>query len=421
MSLPPINPCNIDVSRYVALGDSITSGYMDGALYHEGQQHAYPLILATQFSRKNEVIFNQPGMLPDSVGVNLDGESRLVMKATDDPERFILSYLAPRGDIRALTENHYLHQGPYNNMGVPGAKAITAVMHGFGNPLNGPGYYNPFFTRMASNPAKASMLSDALLMDPTFFSLFIGNNDALGFALSGGTMNAITLPADFESSFKTIVNALTRNQAKGIVANLPSVVDIPYFMTIPYNGLLLTADGAETLNSTYASAGIHFTEGTNSFVVEDPFVQPGGIRQLEPGELVLLDLMLDEEKELYLSGKQAIPKKYSLFHGQLQQTQNAIDAYNTVIHAVAEEKNLALVDIRGLLKTAKPDRIYNPETLNIDYARKGIFSLDGLHPNCFGQALMANEFIRVINSAFHCDFEVVRSHRYKGIEFPRVR
>ena len=39
----------IDLSRYVAIGDSITAGYADGALYFDGQKNAYPNILAAQF------------------------------------------------------------------------------------------------------------------------------------------------------------------------------------------------------------------------------------------------------------------------------------------------------------------------------------------------------------------------------------
>ena len=33
---------NADFSHYVALGNSLTSGYRDGALYKEGQLESYP-------------------------------------------------------------------------------------------------------------------------------------------------------------------------------------------------------------------------------------------------------------------------------------------------------------------------------------------------------------------------------------------
>ena len=39
-----------DFTRYVAVGNSLTAGYSDGALYRSGQQNSYPAMLAEQFS-----------------------------------------------------------------------------------------------------------------------------------------------------------------------------------------------------------------------------------------------------------------------------------------------------------------------------------------------------------------------------------
>src|SRR6218665_1148424 len=164
---------HIDLSRYVALGDSITSGYADGALYREGQLSSYAAILAGQLKMAGGGDFKQALMGPDSPGVDLQGHARLVLACEKNSAAFALTYAAPSGDLEALKVNHYATEGPYHNIGVPGAKVITAVAEGFGNPAYGAGNYNPFFTRQASDPAQASMLSDALKMRPTFFTLFI--------------------------------------------------------------------------------------------------------------------------------------------------------------------------------------------------------------------------------------------------------
>ena len=37
-----------DFTRYVALGNSLTSGYRDGALYIDGQNESYPSMIAQQ-------------------------------------------------------------------------------------------------------------------------------------------------------------------------------------------------------------------------------------------------------------------------------------------------------------------------------------------------------------------------------------
>ena len=59
--------------------------------------------------------------------------------------------------------------GPYNNMGVPGAKSFHLLAPGYGNIANFLAAANPYFIRMASSP-NATVLEDALAQNPTFFS-----------------------------------------------------------------------------------------------------------------------------------------------------------------------------------------------------------------------------------------------------------
>ena len=69
--------------------------------------------------------------------------------------------------------------GPYNNMGVPGAKSFHLLANGYGNVAGvASGTANPYYARMASSP-NASVIEDAVAMDPSFFSLWIGSNDVL--------------------------------------------------------------------------------------------------------------------------------------------------------------------------------------------------------------------------------------------------
>lgn len=50
-----------DFSKYVAIGNSITAGFMDNALYEEGQLNAYPVILADRMKLVNgSAAFNTP-------------------------------------------------------------------------------------------------------------------------------------------------------------------------------------------------------------------------------------------------------------------------------------------------------------------------------------------------------------------------
>jgi lysophospholipase L1-like esterase len=391
---------NIDLSRYVALGDSLTSGYKDGALFYEGQMFCYPKLLAEQFQTK----FHQALMPKDSVGIGFFANSRLVLTKESEGLSSKISYLANNGDTQALLQNIYSQSGPFNNLGVPGAKATTLLVPGYGDKNKGESNYNVFFSRMTSDPINASILSDAMKIDPTFFSLFIGNNDVMAYALSGGTMDAITPTAGtpgygFEESMTMIIKTLVSHGAKGVLSNLPSVHCIPFFNTIHYNDLLLDEDGARALNELHPKEGIGFHAGRNLFLAEDTS-RKNGKRLIEKGEMILLEILLDENKSDYLRGIKPVPKKYYLSLKQIQYIENALNAFNAIIKNLAGKYKLALVDADRLLRAMKENRIYNPVLMNVKYKSRDVFSLDGLHINKLGQALLANEFIKAINYTY---------------------
>jgi lysophospholipase L1-like esterase len=420
---------SIDVSRFVALGDSITSGYSDGALYFEAQQNSYANLLAGQFKLKGGGNFRQALMHPSSHGIGFYGNARLVLKNKRDQSALnglCVSYLAPQGDLSAFSSNLYASEGPFHNLGVPGAKAITLLMPGYGNPENGAGNYNPFFTRMASDPSSASILSDALALDPTFFTLFIGSNDVLAYALSAGTIDDVT-PAQgepgfgFDSSIQLTVCALKEKGARGAVANLPGITSIPYFTTIPYDGLDLDPTMAAALSMRYNQAGIKFKEGRNRFVMEDESAFPFRLRQIEKNELIFLDLLLDPQADKILTGFSPIPSKYILKVPQIEKINAALKSYNQTLESVAREKELAFVDIHSLMRSSKTDRVYDPQRLNVNYKTKGIFSLDGVHLSPLGQAVLANEFIKAINTTYNSSVAKLNLARFRGIHLPSAK
>ena len=158
--------------------------------------------------------------------------------------------------------------GPFNNMGVPGAKSFHLLASGYGNLANVPlDLANPYFARMASSPS-ATILEDAASQGASFFTISeIGGNDVLGYATSGGSgtvqtgnpdpttygPNDITDPGVFTQVFSTMVQTMTSNGAKGAVVTVPSIVNLPYFTTVPYNAVPLDQATADLLNAGYAA------------------------------------------------------------------------------------------------------------------------------------------------------------------------
>ena len=54
----------------------------------------------------------------------------------------------------------------------------------------------------------------------------------LGYATAGGGASSLTRTDTFNLKALRIVNALTANGAKGVVANIPGVPGIPFFTTV---------------------------------------------------------------------------------------------------------------------------------------------------------------------------------------------
>ncbi|WP_298541640.1 G-D-S-L family lipolytic protein [uncultured Aquimarina sp.] len=260
-----------DFSNFVALGNSLTAGFADNALYITGQENSYPNILSQQFALVGGGEFTQP-LMADNVG-GFAGQTdrfppRLVLAfdAEGNPGPSLYTGAAPSTDI---TTNLGVS---FNNMGVPGARVYHLGFPGYGA-------LNPYFGRFASEP-NATVIGDAVAQNPTFFSLWIGNNDILGYATSGGvgldhnvTGNMdpstyspqgldITNSGTFDSTYRQLIAALTANGAKGVVLNLPNVTTLPFFTTVPFAPLspLDPNFGPQipTLNATYAGLNAAF-------------------------------------------------------------------------------------------------------------------------------------------------------------------
>lgn len=424
LDVPKADKGNVDVTKYVAIGNSMTAGYADNALYTQAQLFSYPNLLAEQFRSIGGSAFNQPLVDAGSVGVGSLENARLVLAPVTDCAG--ATSLAPKGiaqtgDLSIFT-NIIGQQGPFNNLGVPGLKSITTVYPGYGNPNNGLGNYNPFFTRMAANIQTSSVLSDAIAQQPSFFTLALGQDDVLAYAISGGTQDAITPVAGpagvgFEGSMNAIVSSLKANGAKGLLVGIPDLSSLPFFTTIPYNGLALDQAHADALNAAYAPLGISFHPGANSFIIEDANA-PGGMRQISQGEMILLTVPQDSLKCAGWGSAKPIPDRFVLTSAEITQIDAAITGYNQVLENLATSTESAYVDINTFFNKAKTGIVYNGIAMNAQFVSGGIFSLDGINLTPRGNALLANEIIGAINAKYGSRIPKLDAGHYPGVVFP---
>ena len=263
--LPALTAGEADFTKYVAVGASFTAGYTDNALFINAQENSFPNTIAKEFAKIGGGNFVQPLMNDNIGGLLLGGQQdsrfapRLYFYSDQDPNDDFDSGPYPLGIVPHL--NDFIGEIPtteafnnigsnFNNFGIPGAKSYHLTAPGFAAA-------NPYYTRIASG-LTASVLSDAMAQNPTFFTLSeVGGNDVLGYATSGGDgSDPITPIGTFDFALNTLVSGLTANNAKGVIGNLPNITSLSHFTTVPHNPLSPTnpdfAPQIPLLNATFA-------------------------------------------------------------------------------------------------------------------------------------------------------------------------
>lgn len=476
----PLTAGSADFSKYVALGNSLTSGYSDNALFRAGQENSYPNILSQQFALVGGGAFTIPFMDGNDGGLLLGGTpiagKRLYLNGflnATTPNIVPVAGLPTTDIMNTLT-------GPFGNMGVPGAKSFHLLAPGYGNVggvLNGTA--NPYFVRFASSPS-TSVLADAVAQNPTFFSLWIGSVDVLNYATSGGTginqvgninpatygQNDITDPTAFAGIYSTLLDQLTANGAKGVVANIPYVTSIPFFRTVPYNPVPLDEATAAMLNAqligpasqilTALGAGDRLTPvaagSANPLLIKDesltnlgpqltfaltqagiPAAQAGLMGSLygQARHATANDLILLTTRSLIGTSQPGIPAPFNtvgvtyplqdsavLTASEAAEVRTATDAFNLSIKTLAEQKGLAFVDANATLQQVFNGGVrFGNYHMSASFITGGAFSLDGVHPGARGYALIANKFLEAINAKYGSNFRGVDLGSYP-IQYP---
>jgi hypothetical protein len=400
-------------ARFVMIGDGHSGGYMDDALYYDGQLNSLAGLLGLQLQLVGGEAFTTRFVAQNSVGINLNGQARLKLGyKTDCKSVTALSpvRVADQGDNAILDFSTFGTQGVFRNFGIPGMRAMDVLNTTYAQS-------NPYFARMASS-AVVSPLEDVLAINPTFFALYLGVEECMTYAKSGGTTNNLPTVEQFETAYTQIAQQLVTQGAKGVVATIPTLTVLPYFRTIPYDGLNLEADNASTLNSIFNPLGYFFEVGPNAFTMNDPAANDFQVRQVLQGELLLLSIPLDSVKCNQMGSIFPFRNEFVLSFEEQNYLNYMTNAYNEVIRAVAASYNLAVVETNSFYQKLFTGFTYNGVNFTAQFVSGGAFSLDGIHLNAKGNALLANEFIRAINVHYGAKIPELNAGAYPGVLFP---
>jgi len=357
--LAPVPAGAVDMSRYVALGDSLTMGVISSSIGEVGQLASYPrqIHLARSSAPFEQPLVSDPGM---PARLTLKSLSPLVIS----PE--------PGAGVPINTT-----AASYQNLAVSGAEVSDTLRN------RGSDARHTLVLR-----GRGTAVEQAVAQDPTFITLWIGNNDLLEAALSGIVVDGITLtPLDeFEADFRAITDALAATGADMALANLPGVTALPFVSTI--KPFLVDPETQEP---------IRFEGRTVPLLGPDGFLSPEDKVLISAG--VLLARGDGVPAELGGTGV-PLPDTVVLNVEELEMLEERAAAYNRIIKAVADETGSALVNIHRTFDRMQR-RGFN--VAGVRYTTDllgGLFSFDGVHGTPFSYAVVANEFIRAINRHF---------------------
>ena len=360
----PEPPVDSLFERYVALGNSITAGVQGDGINSETQLDAYPVLLAERMGTDFGIpAIRMPGC----------------------PAPFTNPITRERLD-GASPQSCGLRESPIpvrvHNLAVPGAGTIDLLTNF--HLSASPNVLTQLFL------GGRSQIEAAERLNPTFASLWIGNNEILGPAIDGIVIaDSLVSVETFQARYETVLDRLEGAGARGgVVLGVADVTLIPHLSS--------GAHYWDAVQEGLLPPGFHVSEecapASEGGIGEEvlvPFAYGFGV--LVAGVLDGVEQTLDCLRDLRV-----------LSAREIEILLDAMVDYNAIIASEAEARGWAYLDpntlFRALLETGHippfplldtPESLFGP-----------LFSLDGIHPSSLAHRELTNALIDEVNRTY---------------------
>ena len=359
---PP--PAGDQFASYVAIGNSITAGFQSDGLTDSGQNASYAVKVAEQMGTEfNSPLINDPGC-PPPITNPLTGER--AGGATDETCA-----------LRQTPSPEVLH-----NVAVPGAAAVD-VFDNFDEDSNA----NELTLLLLGGRTQIEAVAAA---EPTFVSVWIGNNDLLNPALSGDPARATTV-STFRDRYAAVLDSLDSiGVERGVLMAVGDVTLLPH-LSPGAAYFKAKQEGQLPPSFTVDDSCRPDQAGTTTLV---PFRYGFGtlLRAAQGGQAVTLDCVDDEE---VLTGT------------EVQTFRARVQGYNQFIEERAQERGWAFVDLNPIFASLRESGDI-PSFPNVNAPQEAFgayFSLDGVHPSDLAHDVVTNQVIEAINATYDTDID----------------
>ncbi len=417
--LPKAGLGGVTINKYMAVGNSLAAGYQSSALYKSAQLYSYPNLIANQLKLAGAGLgtFEQPYWSdPGNPDPKTGKAARYVIISLADPNNPVIG---PAGETPTAVapENAATLARPYDNLGLPGAP-LAGFMDTVGT-YQGP--FGPAIIRGAGGLLPKSQFRAVKALQPQLVTFWLGNNDVLGYATTGGTSPAAPTPlGTFTFLYNQAIDTLKKSvpNVKIIVGTIPNVTTIPFFTTIgPKVGAKLAVAAPGGLALYYQKKGeFGVASGTTKFTTpaSDPLiclsgspyagligVATGKFYKDNPTAFPALPPGIDTTKPFGVHPQNPWPNALTLDSAEIAIAAQAVNDFNNAIKNVATAQGAAVVDFNAIFTDISANgKLISGVKYTSAYITGGLFSLDGVHPSNRGAGVLANEIIKVMNTKY---------------------
>lgn len=374
--------------RLVSVGGALSAGFRDGGLYREGQLTAFPNLVARQMG----ISFVQP-LFSEAEG---NGTGYKTIAGTQPIVNFKM-VTNNLGTIQRNGETAYTDFISKDNIDIDqlAFPQINKGLQFFHYPVADKSY--KYVDRAVKaevrnkyskpwdwvNDQNADLFIFEFGLDNTYEAV----SNGAGFIAAGSQ-----LPYYFTPEYE-LARSLAKKQQKGVILNVPEVLDFPYFKQIT--------------NEKIRSLGVDL------FVENNPYDPT--IHRLIPTSTTEKLLKRELKGKVVLSTNDVITGND--FNSELQTMSPQF--YNTnFIGTASKDTGWPVVDIYGLYKRVLSGTYITDDgvTVNASWPNGGnFFSSDGVYPTAFGQAVIANEVIKTFNRHYGLEIPLIQTRSLIGI------
>ncbi|SHK61820.1 hypothetical protein [Hymenobacter psychrotolerans] len=398
---------NLNLTRYLAVGDSYTAGYADGGLTRQSQTYSYANMLANQFALVNpDAEFSLP-LLEEGNGtgyltlVSLQ-ENGLPTTRRVPAASTLGRFINAAGCNGADTVYQYPRAATTlpQNLGVPGLRLTQIATPGLGNAANltRVGLFNPYFERIlpAANNSSYLQVVTAASPNATFFTFFAGLDDVLPYVVSGGSCGPLPSGSTMAQNARQLLTQLTANGRQGIIALPPALTTLPVLRL--NNGLNLQERLRTSTNRPAYTLYVRAFNGAVQPVSGEDYILPAGQRRI--GRLE--STTGAPQTVPYGDEQNPVSGSDVLDYIEFSRINGAMTLYRDELRTLNQNTfKQPLIDVNTALFQQVADQInVNGVPYTSELVRGNFYSLDGYTLTPRGNALLANTFLRVINETY---------------------